>query len=241
MKNIVFSICCTLCISLFSFSAHSEEIVFEEMNYKAYREYFPLEKKVEGAAMLVIFFSFASKESYDLIVNSEIMEDFLLRKDRYKDVVLIPVDFYSPYDDGLAERWFIDKEFQFYNGKKDISYLQFLKNLFSVMNEQNLNFYGDNGNEMVLMDILFASHAPDFLISMFYQMSRSKFFSIEPLVKRKIAEYNIYRKEMIRKFNVTSVPSVYVNGKYRINEGAMIGCQMEGCNITILIDHLVSK
>lgn len=202
----------------------------QEGKYQAYREYFPLTKKVEYAPRIVIFFSFASRESYELIHPNK---KGLLSLLRY--IELVPVDFYSPFDNFLAEKWCLEDILSdALNDRRDVSKEQYFNDVFFLMERFNsTGRYIRDGYEIERI------------------VRRSGFsrgvdsYKYTNLFKDINNECNLRRKEMINSFKVTSVPSVYVNGKYLINEAVMStrGGVNESSDRTYipLIDYLLYK
>lgn len=218
MKKSLSVICCSLFLSFFSLSAYS----VQEQGYQAYREYFPLNKKVEYAPQIVIFFSFASRESGELIdtYKKGLVRD--LKKYGYT-VELVPVDFYSPYDNFLADKWCIEDLVReelnipgvlstedYVSNEEYVSAEQYFSNVLYLMGEYKSSGLEASYNKRMESLVKMAGY-PRILEQPKY-VSVSKYY---------IEECYKHRKELIENFNVTSVPSVYVNGKYLINEAVM--------------------
>ncbi|MDZ5731129.1 hypothetical protein SPG90_21830 (plasmid) [Enterobacter sp. D2] len=205
MKKALSVVCCSLFMSLFSLSAHS----VQNEEYQAYREYFPLAKKVESASKIVVFFSFASRESYELIYKNGLLRYLNVRG---YDVELIPVDFFSPYDNYLAERWHLESSNGFLIKNYEVSSEGFFYNVFHNM--RGLKYSGRDINADAEMSMIV--NISGFAKRLDELISKNPF-----RFEGNIIWYNSKRKEMIQKFNVTSVPSVYIKGEYLINDSVM--------------------
>lgn len=196
----------------------------QDQEYQAYREYFPLDKKVERAPQIVIFFSFASRDSYELIHP---YEKGLIRKLQYSryNIELVPVDFYSPYDSFLADAWcIVDYLNDYLNTRRGVSREQYFNDVLFWMNEHQSSG-SDDGNIYRIQSIVIMSG-----------LSRNpEYYKPISIFER----CNNRRKELIKSFNVTSVPSVYVNGEYLINEGVMSAREDSEWDYTELIDYLI--
>lgn len=218
----------------------------QEQEYQAYREYFPLNKKVEDVPQIVIFFSFASRESGELIYTYKkgLVRD--LKKYGYT-VELVPVDFYSPYDNFLADKWCIEDLVReelnipgglsiegYVSNEEYVSAEQYFINVLYLMGEYKSSGLEASYNKRMESLVKMAGY-PRILEYPKY-VSVSKYY---------IGECNLRRTELIKSFKVTSVPSVYVNGKYLINEAVMStrGGVNESSQRTYLplIDYLLYK
>lgn len=175
---------------------------FEEYygkEYEKYREYFPEQKskeyipikKTDNNEEIVIFFSFASEESYDLLIKSYLIKH--LKSLNYK-IVLYHVDFYSPFDEYLSKLWL----------NMDMTNMQdvLFDRVFRVMR------YGKkpNSESDVRRAFSLAGAADDIYFEYFYPSNFS------------VYTRELKRKRMIADLEVTKVPSIYVNGKYLIND-----------------------
>lgn len=226
MKKFLSFISFSLLLSFFSLSAYS----VQEEKYQAYREYFPLAKKVEDAPRIVIFFSFASRESYELIHPNK---KGLLRLLRH--IELVPVDFYSPFDNFLAEKWCLEDFLSdALNDRWDVSKEQYFNDVFFWMERfKSTGRYIRDGYEIqgIVRSSRFSRGIDRYKYTDFYTDINNR--------------CNFRRKELINSFKVTSVPSVYVNGKYLINEAVMStrGGVNESSQRTYLplIDYLLYK
>lgn len=195
----------------------------QDQEYQAYREYFPLAKKVEGAPQIIVFFSFASRESYQLIHP---FENELIGKLQHfgYDVKLVPVDFYSPYDNFLADAWCIaDYLDDRLNRLRNVSREQYFDDVLFWMNEHQSSGSDDGKNGRIQFIVRWSG------------LSRGVEYSEYTGILEKC---NNRRKELIKTFNVTSVPSVYVNGEYLINEGVMSTLENGGWDYIELINYL---
>ena len=206
MKKALSVVCCSLFMSLFSLSAYS----VQNEEYQAYREYFPLDKKVEGVRKIVIFFSFASRESYELIYPYKIGLVSDLKSYGY-NIELVPVDFYSPYDKSLAEKWCLEDFLSVpLNERWDVSSEQYFKNVFFWM--ERLRSTG--------RDVDIESRIESITRVSGFSRGIARHRDTD-MIETVTDRCNQRTKELIESFNVTSVPSVYVNGRYLINEAVM--------------------
>ncbi len=203
----------------------------KEGEYQAYREYIPLEKKVDDVGKIVVFFSFASRESYELIYPYTPKSVSYLKYYGH-DVELVPVDFYSPYDNFLAEKWCL---VDLLNGSLkmsgDVSKEEYFDNVFIFMNRHQSSG-SDVGDNSEMLFVIRASGFPEDDVSNYEYTG-----VINGLTER----CNKRRKELIEGFNVTSVPSVYISGKYLINESVMSGRDSSRRDYINLIDYLIGK
>lgn len=86
------------------------------------------------------------------------------------------------------------------------------------------------------------THRLESVIEISALASRIPYHRPSTLLKRNvIARCNMHRKEMIEKFNVVSVPSLYVNGKYLINYDAMNARGRSLWDYIDLINYLMDK
>ncbi|CND08163.1 protein disulfide isomerase I [Yersinia intermedia] len=178
--------------SVFSLNANAND---EKNEYiQDYKEFFPLENEVRDADRISIFFSFASKESYDLLVKKDLIGRLKSLRLKFS---LYHVDFYSPFDQYLSNGWYgADK-----SNLQDQLFYEIFNNIQS----------GKSPSSELDIRRAFAKAGAS------YKLFISYYHPINPGAYSR----ELKRIKMIKELGVTSVPSVYINGKYLINEGVM--------------------